>query len=251
MVVMFLAAASDGAFARFSWAQDRAARIVTRIMRCVEGGDLDVAIPQRGYVEISDLASAFQRMLGRIKLLMHQNAQEQEQKRLYELDALQAQINPHFLYNTLDSIVWMQERGQNQDAILMVTALARLFRISISKGRSIITVAEELEHARNYLIIQSIRFKNKFTYSIEAQPEALGLRTLKLILQPLWKTRSPRIFAIRDDEGPSRSRPGGGRKPCDAREGQRPGHEPGNGELVLTPGKAGGIAFATCTSGSR
>jgi two-component system sensor histidine kinase YesM len=79
----------------------------------------------------------------------------------------------------------MQERGQNQDAIQMVTALARLFRISISKGRSVITVAEELEHVRNYLIIQSIRFKNKFTYSITAQPEALYLRTVKLILQPL------------------------------------------------------------------
>jgi two-component system sensor histidine kinase YesM len=67
----------------------------------------------------------------------------------------------------------------------MVTALARLFRISISKGRSVITVAEEIEHVRNYLIIQSIRFKNKFTYSIKAQPEALNLKTVKLILQPL------------------------------------------------------------------
>ncbi len=158
---------------------------LTRIMSAVEGGDLNVEIPQHGFSEIANLASAFRLMLGRIKLLMHQNELEQEQKRLYELDALQAQINPHFLYNTLDSIVWMQERGQNQDAIQMVTALARLFRISISKGRSIITVAEELEHVRNYLIIQSIRFKNKFTYTISAQPEALRLRTIKLILQPL------------------------------------------------------------------
>jgi two-component system sensor histidine kinase YesM len=158
---------------------------LTRIMRAVEGGNLDVAIPGQSFSEIQNLASAFRRMLDRIKILMHENELEQEQKRRYELDALQAQINPHFLYNTLDSIVWMQERGQNQDAIQMVTALARLFRISISKGRSVITVAEELEHVRNYLIIQSIRFKNKFTYSITAQPEALYLRTVKLILQPL------------------------------------------------------------------
>ena len=158
---------------------------LTHIMRAVQGGEMDVEIPQQGFSEIADLASAFQKMLGRMKLLMHQNALEQEQKRLYELDALQAQINPHFLYNTLDSIVWMQERGQNQDAIQMVTALARLFRISISKGRSIITVAEEVEHVRNYLIIQSIRFKNKFTYAIDVQPEALRMRTVKLILQPL------------------------------------------------------------------
>jgi len=158
---------------------------LTRIMSTVEGGDLDVEIPAQGFTEIRDLASAFKRMLDRIKILMRENELEQEQKRRYELDALQAQINPHFLYNTLDSIVWMQERGQNQDAIQMVTALARLFRISISKGRSVITVAEELEHVRNYLIIQSIRFKNKFTYTIAAQPEALHLRTVKLILQPL------------------------------------------------------------------
>jgi len=158
---------------------------LTQIVRSVEGGDLDVDIPQQGFLEIANLASAFHLMLGRIKLLMHQIVLEQEQKRLYELDALQAQINPHFLYNTLDSIVWMQERGQNREAIQMVTALARLFRISISKGRSIITVVEEIEHVRNYLIIQSIRFKNRFTYAINAQPEALSLHTVKLVLQPI------------------------------------------------------------------
>lgn len=158
---------------------------LTQIVRSVEGGDLDVEIPQKGFLEIANLASAFHLMLGRIKLLMRQIVREQEQKRLYELDALQAQINPHFLYNTLDSIVWMQERGQNREAIQMVTALARLFRISISKGRSIITVAEEIEHVRNYLIIQTIRFKNRFTYEINAQPEAMSLHTVKLVLQPI------------------------------------------------------------------
>ncbi len=158
---------------------------LTQIVRSVEGGALDVDIPQQGFLEISNLASAFHLMLGRIKLLMRQIVLEQEQKRLYELDALQAQINPHFLYNTLDSIVWMQERGQNREAIQMVTALARLFRISISKGRSIISVSEEIEHVRNYLIIQSVRFKNRFTYSIDARPEALALQTVKLVLQPI------------------------------------------------------------------
>ena len=175
---------------------------LTGIMRSIEGGDLDVVIPERGFSEMAELAGAFRRLLGRIKMLMYQNTLEQEQKRLYELDALQAQINPHFLYNTLDSIVWMQERGQNQDAILMVTALARLFRISISKGRSIITVAEELEHVRNYLIIQSIRFKNKFSYTIEAEPEALNLRTVKLILQPLVENAIVHGFShFATDEG--------------------------------------------------
>lgn len=167
------------------WQITRPMNRLTRIMRVVEGGNLDVEIPQQGFLEIADLASAFQLMLERIRQLMRQIVLEQEQKRRYELDALQAQIKPHFLYNTLDSIVWMQERGQNRDAISMVTALARLFRISISKGRNIITVAEEIEHVRNYLIIQSIRFKNKFTYSINVQPETLALKTVKLVLQPL------------------------------------------------------------------
>ncbi len=205
MVLMFLAAGILMALSAAIFLGRGIARPMnrlTRIMRSIEGGDLDVEIPEQGFSEIADLASAFRRLLGRIKLLMHQNVQEQEQKRLYELDALQAQINPHFLYNTLDSIVWMQERGQNQDAILMVTALARLFRISISKGRSIITVAEELEHVRNYLIIQSIRFKNKFTYSIDAEPEALGLRTVKLILQPLVENAIVHGFShFATDEG--------------------------------------------------
>ena len=205
MVLMFLAAGILMALSAAIFLGRGIARPMnrlTRIMRSIEGGDLDVEIPEQGFSEIADLTSAFRRMLGRIKLLMHQNAQEQEQKRLYELDALQAQINPHFLYNTLDSIVWMQERGQNQDAILMVTALARLFRISISKGRSIITVAEELEHVRNYLIIQSIRFKNKFTYSINAEPEALKLRTVKLILQPLVENAVVHGFShFATDEG--------------------------------------------------
>jgi two-component system sensor histidine kinase YesM len=218
---------------------------LTRIMRSVEGGDLDVVIPDQGFSEITDLASAFRRMLGRIRLLMHQNALEQEQKRLYELDALQAQINPHFLYNTLDSIVWMQERGQNQDAILMVTALARLFRISISKGRSIITVAEELEHVRNYMIIQSIRFKNKFTYTIDAEPEALRLRTVKLILQPLVENAIVHGFShFATDEGRIEisARVEGGNLVLRVRDNGL-GMSEETVKTVLIPRKAGGIGL--------
>ena len=101
------------------------------------------------------------------------------------LDALQAQINPHFLYNTLDSIIWMIENENYDGAIIMVTALARLFRISLSKGKNIITVRDEIEHARNYLTIQNIRYKNKFTYSIEADEKTLNFASIKLIIQPL------------------------------------------------------------------
>ena len=154
-------------------------------MKKVEAGDLNVTITEKGFREIRAVSAAFNHMLLRIRVLMDRVVAEQETKRLHELNALQAQINPHFLYNTLDSIVWMQERGRSQESIIMVVALAKLFRISISKGRQFITVREELEHVRNYLIIQKMRFKDKFTYEIAEQEGALAERTVKLIVQPL------------------------------------------------------------------
>lgn len=163
----------------------RPIRRLENSMRDVEAGDLSVSISETGFREMRSVSSAFNLMLERIRELMAQILVEQENKRLYELNALQAQINPHFLYNTLDSIIWMEERGRGKEAITMVSALAKLFRISISKGRSIILVREELEHVRNYLIIQKMRFKDKFTYVITAQPQALMERTVKLIVQPM------------------------------------------------------------------
>ena len=167
-------------------------RLITRpltvfedTMLRVQHGDLNATMREDGFREIRLVSSGFNAMLERLKALMDRIVLEQEKKRLYELNALQAQINPHFLYNTLDSIIWMQERGKSQEAIVMVSALAKLFRISISKGRNEITVREELEHVRNYLIIQKMRFKDKFEYSIEAEDDALPLRTVKLIVQPL------------------------------------------------------------------
>ena len=175
----------------FSIASIMAYWIMRPIKRLEEGinevqqGSLHPHIPSTGFEEIRSLSTAFEQMLERIRALMDQIVLEQETKRLYELNALQAQINPHFLYNTLDSIIWMEERGKSKEAIKMVSALAKLFRISISKGCSMITVREELEHVRNYLIIQKMRFKDKFSYKIEADPEALNERTVKLIVQPL------------------------------------------------------------------
>ena len=156
-----------------------------RVMQGVEGGEMEVSIRPTSFSEINSLSNAFLHMIRRIKELMSQIVVEQEAKRLHELNALQAQINPHFLYNTLDSIVWMLEVNQNPEAIRMVTALARLFRISISRGRNLITVAEELEHVCNYLIIQSMRFKDRFDYNVEADDSVLSLLTVKLILQPM------------------------------------------------------------------
>lgn len=151
----------------------------------VECGNLFVSMNEDGFEEIRSVSKSFNLMLSRIRQLMQQVVEEQEKKRLHELNALQAQINPHFLYNTLDSIIWMEEQGQSQEAIAMVGALAKLFRISISKGRPLITVEEEMEHVRNYVIIQKIRFGNRFECEIDVQEDAAQATTLKLIVQPI------------------------------------------------------------------
>lgn len=151
----------------------------------LEKGDLDVQIAVGGSYEIQHLGKTIRSMVKQMRKLMDDIVIEQESKRKSELDALQSQINPHFLYNTLDSIVWMVENERYSEAISMVTALARLFRISLSKGRNIIPVSDELEHARNYLTIQMVRFKNKFEIEFDTEPETLKLSTIKLIVQPL------------------------------------------------------------------
>jgi two-component system sensor histidine kinase YesM len=117
--------------------------------------------------------------------LMQDIVIEQEEKRKSELDALQAQINPHFLYNTLDSIVWMIESGRSKDAVFMVTQLASLFRISLSRGATIITIEDELKHAKNYMNIQTVRFKDNFTVDFDIDPVIYSYCTVKLIVQPI------------------------------------------------------------------
>lgn len=154
-------------------------------MKSVERGDFDKAFSDEGPLEIKHLADRFNTMMGTIKQLMVRIVSEQESKRKYELEALQAQINPHFLYNTLNTVVRMVGMNKNEEVITTITALSKLFRISIGKGKSLIAIADEMEHARNYLIIQQMRFKNKFDYSFDLQDEALVHPTLKLIVQPL------------------------------------------------------------------
>lgn len=123
-----------------------------------------------------------------------------------EFDVLQSQINPHFLYNTLDIIVWMIENEKQADAVKVVTALARFFRISLSRGKSIIPVRDELEHVRNYLMIQHMRFKNRFTYEIEADEDVMELASVKLILQPLVENAVYHGMEFMDGDGEIRIR---------------------------------------------
>ena len=170
-------------------------------VNALEAGELDTEVYTGGSYEIQHLGRSIGDMAKRIQELMQDIVAEHESKRKSEFDTLQSQINPHFLYNTLDIIVWMIENEQKNEAVRVVTALARFFRISLSKGKSIIPVRDELEHVRNYLMIQQMRFKNKFTYRIEEEPEILGLASLKLMLQPLVENAIYHGMEFMDGDG--------------------------------------------------
>ena len=141
--------------------------------------------PEGGTREVRDLSDSFRHMVLRIQELMGTVRQEEVNLRKTELRALQAQINPHFLYNTLDSISWMCEQGKNAEAVEMVNALARLFRISISRGHELIPIRSELQHAESYLQIQAHRYKNQFEYRFDVDEDCLDYLCNKITLQPI------------------------------------------------------------------
>ena len=138
-----------------------------------------------GSLEIRNLGHSIQKSYERIDDLMKKIVLEQNERRKSELDALQSQINPHFLYNALDSITWMVEGERNDDAVFMISELAKLFRISLSKGRTVISVRDELQHAKSYMNIQKIRYKNSFSMTFDVDPRIYSYCTVKLILQPI------------------------------------------------------------------
>ena len=140
---------------------------------------------RNGSLEVTHLGQTLQEYQIRNNQLMNDVVREQEEKRRSELDALQSQINPHLLYNTLDSIVWMIESGNSKEAIQMITQLANIFRISLSKGHTIIPLEDELRHAENYMRIQNVRFKNAFTARFDTDPALNRYSTVKLIIQPI------------------------------------------------------------------
>ncbi len=150
----------------------------------VEKGNLDANFEIKGTLETEKFAASLASMIDTVKQLMGQILEDQEMIRTSELKALQSQINPHFLYNTLDSIVWIAEEGGNEKIKEITMALANYFRIVLSSGKDLISVREEVEHVVSYLVIQKMRYEN-LDYSIEVQEEALAQNMPKLLLQPL------------------------------------------------------------------
>ena len=176
-------------------------RELEKSVKELEEGNLDADIYMGGSYEVQHLGKSVQDMKFRIKGLMQDIVNEHEEKRKSEFDSLQAQINPHFLYNTLDIIVWQIENEKQSEAVHTVTALARFFRLSLGKGKNIVTVKDEIDHVKNYLMIQHMRFKNKFDYEFDIAEDVLELPSLKLMLQPLVENAIYHGMEFMDGDG--------------------------------------------------
>ncbi len=145
----------------------------------------DLTINQKCSKEVLYLQQTYIEMMERIQNLMIDLVKKQNEQRKSELKALQNQINPHFLYNTLDSIVYLIDKNENEKAQKMIIALSKFFRISISRGRTVIPLFDEIEHAKNYLIIQKLRYEDKFNFTFNVDDNLKKYYVIKLILQPI------------------------------------------------------------------
>jgi two-component system sensor histidine kinase YesM len=171
-----------------------------RSMQAVESGNFDIDITVNSTNEVYQLARDCDIAVKKVRDLIAESRREQELKRKLELRSLQGQINPHFLYNTLDSIIWMIELGENERAIDMTSSLARFFRLGISRGSETISIRTEIEYVQTYLAIQKQRYKDKLSYEIAFSPELYSHQILKLLIQPLVENAI--YHGIKNMEGP-------------------------------------------------
>ena len=155
-------------------------------MQEIRSGNLNVSVkPEETKDEIGLLIDDFNRMSATMNEMNEKIYEKQRSLQKAEMKALQAQINPHFLYNSLDSVTWLLRLNKKEEAITMVGALSKLFKAVLSKGKEYIPIADEICHVENYLLIQKIRYRNKFRYEMHVEDGVMQYRTVKLILQPL------------------------------------------------------------------
>lgn len=160
-------------------------RICERL-EAIGKGSLLVCEPiQADVEEVQLLSDGIENMVGRLKLQTEKNAEQEKQRRRAELALLQAQVNPHFLYNTLDTIIWLIESGEISEAVKMVGSLSNYFRFSLSRGKNVITLAEEEQHIRSYLEIQQMRYRDLMEYDVTIPDHLKSFILPKLTLQPL------------------------------------------------------------------
>jgi two-component system sensor histidine kinase YesM len=163
----------------------RPIQVLRQRMQEVERGNFEVRIEVDCDNEVAELAADCDIAVRKVNELMDQIRVEHDVAKREELRALQAQINPHFLYNTLDSVVWLVESGENEAAVDMVTTLAKFFRLSLARGMDVIPVRDEAEHLNCYLAIQKMRYKSKMDFRVEMEGDILDFLIPKLTLQPI------------------------------------------------------------------
>jgi two-component system, sensor histidine kinase YesM len=155
------------------------------VTKTITENDLQALLTSDNVDEITELGMSFNIMIGKIRVLLDDKVREQENLRKAEMRALQSQINPHFLYNTLDTIIWMAEAKKTSQIVEVVSALSSFFRISLSRGKDWITIGEEIERIKSYLTIQKIRYQDIMDFKIDIDEGVYDHTVLKLILQPL------------------------------------------------------------------
>jgi len=160
--------------------------LLTKRVDDITAGDFSAKPPvEASEIEIQTLSNGFEEMAGKLNLLIQENKRAERRKRHAELEMLQAQINPHFLYNTLDTIIWLIEADKKQESINMVSALSDFFRFCLSRGRDIITLQEEEKHVMSYLSIQKTRYQDRMDYQVNIPESLYKYMIPKLTLQPL------------------------------------------------------------------
>ena len=173
-----------------------------QVMKRVEEGDTTIRAEQKGAQEFQVLASTFNQMLERIETLMKEEKEQEALTRIYELKALTSQINPHFLYNTLDTIIWMAEFQDHQKVVDITKALSNYFRLSLNAGEEIVTLRQEIEHVRQYLFIQKERYGDKLEYTIFEPDDIPDIKLPKIVLQPLVENAI--YHGIKESERPGK-----------------------------------------------
>ncbi|MCS7460473.1 sensor histidine kinase [Paenibacillus doosanensis] len=177
-------------------------RRLEQAMQKVQSGQLAISVPETGVTEVQGLARHFNSMIMEIRQLLQDIETKEGALRLHELSVLHSQINPHFLYNTLDTIVWMAEFQDTDRVISTTKALAEFFQLSLSGGSEFTTIAKEMAHVEQYLFIQRERYGEKLSYTISYDPALADVVIPKIILQPLAENAV--YHGIREKEGPGR-----------------------------------------------
>ncbi len=204
--------AAFGSSAIYASSVARPFRQLEKAMEEVDKGSLATEVGVVGSAEIASLSTHFLSMLDRIRELMQEIRNKEQFLRASELKTLYSQINPHFLYNTLDTIVWLAEFGNTERVISVSKAMARFFRLSLRGGSETTTVRDELDHVRQYLFIQKERYQDKLSYEIQAEDGLMDISIPKILLQPLVENAIYHGL---------RKMPGGGMIRITARKGEK------------------------------